>query len=109
MWVAAATSATTVRLVIAKPGDASLDGIVDTSDFMLLASHFNQSGQLWFTGDFNGDGVVNSLDFNLLAADFGSVASDPALGTAVPEPAIIGLLAMPWLLYARRRAIWLPA
>ena len=77
-------------------GDANLDGKVNTSDFMALANNFGGSGKLWQGGDFNYDGVVNALDFNAIASEFGmsSAPSAPALGTLVPEPGSLGLLAL---------------
>ena len=55
------------------PGDTNFDGVVDSSDFTALASHFNtSSGATWALGDFNGDGRVNALDFNILASNFGT-------------------------------------
>ena len=43
-------------------GDANVNGVVDTSDFTLLAQNFNGTGKVWGQGDFNYDGVVNALD-----------------------------------------------
>ena len=77
------------------PGDANVDGKVDTLDFNALASNFGGSGKSWRSGDFNGDGVVDTLDFNSLAANFGKQSVPDASGAAlslVPEPAGIGLL-----------------
>ena len=45
-------------------GDANLDGIVNGTDFTLLAGNFNLSNRYWSQGDFNYDGKVNGLDFN---------------------------------------------
>jgi hypothetical protein len=78
------------------PGDANFDGVVNLSDFNVLASNFGtQTGATWQRADFNFDGVVNLNDFNLLAGNFGQTVSGPgvtpddwaALGAAVPEPA----------------------
>jgi hypothetical protein len=86
------------------PGDASLDGFVNTTDFTILAAHFNQSGQSWPTGDFNGDGVVNALDFNALASFFGANADNSApLGTVVPEPCGVVALLGTAIMQRRRR------
>ena len=77
------------------PGDADFDNTVTTTDFMTMATHFNQSGQTWADGDFNFDGVVNALDFNILATNFGqSVTIDPpmAIQTYVPEPTAMMLV-----------------
>jgi len=51
-------------------GDANLDGLVNGSDFNILAANFNQSITGWDQGDFNYDGLVNAADFNVLAANF---------------------------------------
>jgi hypothetical protein len=95
-------------------GDANLDGLVNGSDFNILAANFNQSITGWDQGDFNYDGLVNAADFNVLAANFnqgvsgadvspGDVAALDAFAVAnglplptssVPEPATTGLLAM---------------
>ncbi len=85
-------------------GDANLDGVVNTSDFMALANNFGSTGATWQTGDFNYDGVVNALDFNYIATNFGATPiTAPALGTLVPEPTMIGLLGMSALVATRRR------
>jgi len=94
-------------------GDANLDGLVNTSDFNIVAANFNQSITGWDQGDFNYDGLVNTADFNELAANFnqgvsgaasaGDIAALDAFAAAnglslptssVPEPATTGLLAM---------------
>ena len=91
-------------------GDSNLDGVVDTSDFMALAQNFGKHGSstTWMTGDFNYDSVVNALDFNLVASNFGAPAAftasaPPVLGSVVPEPATLGLLAVIAPLAIRRR------
>jgi autotransporter-associated beta strand protein len=105
-------------------GDANLDGLVNGSDFNILAANFNQSITGWDQGDFNYDGLVNASDFNELAANFNqgvsigsasggdfaaldafAVANGLSLPTSsVPEPASMGLLAMGAIgILARRR------
>jgi hypothetical protein len=105
-------------------GDANLDGLVNGSDFNILAANFNQSITGWDQGDFNYDGLVNAADFNELAANFnqgisggasaGDIAALDAFAQAnglmadVPEPAlacIVPLVALPFLTSRRRRAI----
>jgi len=63
-------------------GDANLDGLVNTSDFNIVAANFNQSITGWDQGDFNFDGVVNTADFNELAANFnqGDSGADVSAG-----------------------------
>jgi autotransporter-associated beta strand protein len=64
-------------------GDANLDGVVNGTDFGILAAHFGDQETAWDAGDFNYDGVVNGSDFGALAANFGQQAN----GTAVQLPA----------------------
>ncbi|MCA9266457.1 MAG: hypothetical protein KDA60_21505, partial [Planctomycetales bacterium] len=50
--------------VPAQPGDADLNGVVDTEDYSSwLQNAFTQT-QSWESGDFNADGVVDGQDFN---------------------------------------------
>ncbi len=94
MFGGLAVTANSILIGPTMPGDVNLDDIVNTTDFSVLADHFNQSGQSWMTGDFNGDGVVNALDFNALASNFGQQpASVTTLAIAIPEPISPVLLA----------------
>jgi len=54
-------------------GDANHDGMIDSSDFNVVATNFGLSGRSFSQGDFNYDpqGVVNSDDFNILASNYG--------------------------------------
>jgi hypothetical protein len=97
---------------LTRNGDATVDGIVNLSDFNRLASNFGQSGKLWDQGDFNYDGIVNLTDFNLLASNFGLAASSldgptpqdwSNLAAAVPEPSALGMLGVASLATFRRR------
>ncbi len=55
------------------PGDFTGDGLVNSSDFNVMALNFGlTSGATVAQGDANGDGAVNSLDFNVLALNFGN-------------------------------------
>lgn len=49
------------------PGDLDLDGVVNSVDFSLLISRWNQTYPAY---DLNGDGVVNSLDFSVMAQNW---------------------------------------
>jgi len=70
------------------PGDANLDGRVDTLDFNLLAGNFGLGARTWTTGDFDHNGLSDSVDFNILIANYGrSQAISP--GAVVPEPATL--------------------
>ena len=92
-------------------GDANLDGLVNLSDFNVLAANFGQTNRTWEQGDFNEDGTVNLNDFNLLAANFGREIEPASLtinidfGAAVPEPmGAAGMLLLPALsMRARKR------
>ena len=73
------------------PGDANLDGVVDTSDFNIWnEGKFTQSTD-WDNGDFNGDGFVDTSDFNIWN-DFKFLSSDSI--AAVPEPSSLALALM---------------
>jgi thermolabile hemolysin len=103
-------------------GDANLDGVVNLSDFNILAANFGQSGRTWLMADFNGDGLVNLVDFNILAAQFGVSAGGAGvspqdwstLAATVPEPgALLSLVPVAsGFALARRRRMrprpWLP-
>jgi len=86
-------------------GDASLDGLVNSTDFNLLAGHYGQAASArWTQGDFNRDGKVNTLDFNLLAGHFGqSLPASAALGAVVPEPSSVIVLSGAAILFRRRK------
>ncbi|HEV8292037.1 MAG TPA: PEP-CTERM sorting domain-containing protein, partial [Tepidisphaeraceae bacterium] len=88
------------------------------SDFIDLASNFNATNKTWQEGDLNNDGSVTISDFIDLASNFNasyagtiakpdaadlqtlasfasSVGVDPSIiGSAVPEPASLSLLAL---------------
>jgi hypothetical protein len=103
-----------VFLGYAKLGDANEDQTVNSTDFAALAMHYGQSRANhsvgWAEGDFNGDGTVNALDFNALANSYGATGvltsgamegipdgvAPAALGSVVPEPISMALLAAGW-------------
>jgi autotransporter-associated beta strand protein len=104
-------------------GDANLDGVVNGTDFGILAAHFGQQVTAWDKADFNYDGVVNGSDFGLLAANFGQQSNGAAVDLPtgdyaaldafaaanglladVPEPATATIVLFPALgVLARRR------
>jgi len=88
------------RYLLARDGDANLDGTTNISDFAALASRFNQPGA-WRHGDFDNDGAVSIADFSRLAAGFNSSAPRAAI---VPEPVAVAA-AIPFALARRRGRI----
>jgi len=121
--VVAGLSSGQIEVAYTLLGDANLDGLVNGSDFNILAANFNQSITGWDQGDFNYDGLVNAADFNELAANFnqgisgaasaGNIAALDAFAAAnglslptssVPEPASAAMLVMAGLgILTRRR------
>jgi autotransporter-associated beta strand protein len=91
------------QIQFALPGDADLNGTVNSGDFDTLALNFNQTGKFWIDGDINYDGTVNALDFNALATNYGKTLLSPALGALVPEPSAIALVVMSLVATRRRR------
>jgi len=92
------------------PGDANHDGLVNFTDLLVLAQHYNSAGATFDTGDFNGDGRVAFDDLLLLAQHYGQTINNPpaaaadAAAIAVPEPTapLCAALGIGFLL-ARRR------
>jgi hypothetical protein len=102
-------------------GDLNLDGSVTISDFIDLASHFNQIGTAtWQEGDLNYDRNVTIADFIDLAANFNtsyggdawaiseadaSMLANFAEAHGVPEPGVMLLTTgvLGWL--GRRRRL----
>ena len=87
-------------------GDANLDGVVNGSDFSILASNFGQGATNWDQGNFFFTSSVNGSDFSALAANFGQGSAAPAdraaleafaaangLMADLPEPGTAGLFA----------------
>jgi fibronectin-binding autotransporter adhesin len=97
-------------------GDANLNGKVDGSDYSLIDAGYASHGSLtgWYYGDFNYDGVVDGSDYTLIDNAFNNQSvnlnTDATAATsnaqvapaAVPEPAMV-LLVAPLFLVGRRR------
>lgn len=109
-------SAVTVKLALL--GDASLNGIVDFDDLLLLAQNYGVSTNAgWGMGDFNYNAGVEFDDLLALAQNYGSslsvvdtsafspdFAADLALAMSiVPEPTSLGTAAFLISLSRRRR------
>lgn len=75
--------ATMIRMrVVAQPGDANLDGVVDSLDFEIWRAHRFTEGTNWRTGDFNSDGVTDVRDFNIWNAR--SFLATPLPASTIP-------------------------
>lgn len=82
------------------PGDSTLDGVVDVSDFAIWnANKFSNTGT-WCLGDVNADGVTDVGDFAIWNAHKFSSSSD---AVAIPEPAGLVLLLPGLILLALRK------
>jgi hypothetical protein len=53
-----------------RPLDVNSDGVIDISDFVLVGSHFGETGG-GIVGDVNRDGVVDISDLTLVGSHFG--------------------------------------
>jgi lysophospholipase L1-like esterase len=101
-------------------GDANLSGHVDGSDYTLIDTGFGSHGSLtgWQNGDFNYDGHIDGSDYSLIDNAFNTQTATPqsliagqvaansseiAAGSAVPEPASIGLVGVAALGLTARR------
>jgi hypothetical protein len=89
-------------------GDANLDGQVEGFDFALQAAGYTGDGSGWLFGDLDlSGGPIGGFDFALMGAGFtGSrVPGDPTFqqSLSLPEPGVLGLLAVGGLGLLRRR------
>lgn len=107
--IAYSTTTPGTRFELGVTGDATLDGVVDFADLLVLASYANAVDCGWVDGDFTYDGLADSADLLALRTNYldsdhtGSFESDWALAQAMaPEP-----LALPLTLFAtcRRRRV----
>jgi hypothetical protein len=97
------------------PGDADLDGNVDSYDYITLKANFGRTEATWSQGDFNSDGLVGYEDFIALTTNFGykstphpimTPPSDGYISTgsmAMPEPGSAILLVLGAAALLRRR------
>jgi len=108
-WFGQTADATSLLIRYTKSGDANLDGVVDFSDLVRLAQHYNDaSGALtWYDGDFNYDGNVDFNDLVKLAQNYNTALAAGAIPGAsiaferdlaavaalAPEPSASGLAA----------------
>jgi hypothetical protein len=59
-------------------GDVNRDGVVNGSDFAILAANFGKSGMSRDQGDLSQNGKVDGTDFALLASNFGKTTQSVA-------------------------------
>lgn len=78
-----------VNTALLLPGDANIDGKVDSVDAGILAENWLGAQKAWKQGDFNGDGRVDDIDATMLASNWLKTSSSSA---AVPEPGCASLL-----------------
>lgn len=101
IFLGQSVDSTSLLLRFTLPGDANLDGIVNITDFALLAANFNTSSY-WAKGDFNYNGVTNINDFALLASNFNQSLPIDLPRSTVPEP-VGTILLLAAMLGGRRR------
>jgi hypothetical protein len=75
--------------------DGNRDRRVDLTDFTILASNFNKSGQTFDQGDFSYDGTVDLTDFTILASKFNKQLDPPPAAAPRPAAAASTVLATP--------------
>ena len=102
---AADVDAWIVDVVGTSPGDANLDGFVDTNDYDTWST-FNFSARTsWCSGDFTSDGQTDVRDFNVWNDHW----TRPMIPT-IPEPAVDRALFVLflWTIVLARRGLMLP-
>jgi hypothetical protein len=94
---------TAVLIKLTIPGDANLDGIVNSADLDQFIGYYGGPAN-WSEGDFNYDGVCNADDFSLFELYAGwSVDDFSPYVLIVPEPRMEFILAVPLLIKRKRR------
>lgn len=90
-------------------GDLDMNGTVDFADLEEFAVHYLETGKFWQNGDFTYDGLVDDTDLGFFALTWQGPGSledafiELGLPTsAIPEPAILGLILPAMALTARR-------
>ena len=79
--------------------DFNDDGVIDDLDLTILATHWQMAGD-HSQGDANDDGFVDDLDLTALATEWPAGDLDVS---AVPEPAMLSLLALGGAALIRRK------
>lgn len=83
-----------------KRGDLNFNGVIDATDLARMQSYFGQTTHWYGRGNVNEDDVINATDLAILAENYGFAAPG---GSAVPEPATLGLLSLGGLALLKRR------
>jgi hypothetical protein len=60
----------TIKIMYTLLGDANLDGIVNGTDFAIVATNFNTNVSGWDQGDFDYNDIVNGTDFGDISVNF---------------------------------------
>ena len=76
------------------------DGVIDDLDLTVLANNWQEPVVPSEDGDANGDGFVDDLDLTALAVCWPSGDLD---ASAIPEPAMLSLLALGGLAFVRKK------
>jgi PEP-CTERM motif/Dockerin type I domain len=84
--------------IMALPGDANFDGVVNGQDLALVAENWMKTGTGANdpAGDVNHDGIVNGQDMALIESNWttSNFAASKSSSSAVPEPSTILLAAL---------------
>src|SRR5205814_892292 len=104
VWSGQTVNGNAILVAYTFGGDANLDGVVNGDDYFQIDSHVSQSGSVfgYFNGDFNYDGAVNGDDYFVIDSNV-SASGLPMALSAVPEPAMSGLIAAALVISRRRR------
>ena len=74
-------------VIIAAPGDANVDGVVDTRDYQIVQQQQASTGA-WRDGDFDANGTVDNLDLEIwMSARFSDLRPTRTASTRIPQSA----------------------
>ena len=94
-----------LTLVAALPGDANLDGIVNTDDLDIFFANADSQGD-WLSANFNGDANVDLHDLDFILRNLGRTVPMPNFQPtllSIPEPTTAMLAATGMLTILKRR------